>query len=467
MSREKSLLKNTFIISLGTLLPRVASFITLPIITAGLTKAELGIYDLISTLVTLLLPVVTLQLSTAAFRFLIDSRNNQNECMYIISNILGFIVPSSLVSLAILYFALFRMSPFTRILIMLYYLFDIFLITFQQIARGLSFNKIYSASSLIQAIINMLLIILCIYVWDYGLYGALIACAVAAFVGASYVFFRCSIYKYFDNKLLNKKQLVELLKYAWPMIPNSMSLWVLNVSDRLVLTLFIGVEATAVYSVANKIPSLLSAAQNTFIYAWQENASIAAKDNDADKYYSKMFSEITRLLAGALALIIGIAPFLFKLLIKGDYAEAYKQMEILFLAIYFSCISSFLGGIYVAQKRTFNVGITTIIAAVINLVINFVFVNVIGIYAASISTLVSYLFLTVYRMINIQLFQNLQYRIHELLFICFILTMMCFLSSEIIDIKAVANLLMGVFFAVSINMDIIRIALEKYKKKTI
>lgn len=465
MSRERNLLKNTFIISLGTLLPKFASFITLPIITAGLTKAELGIYDLISTLATLFLPVVTFQLSTAAFRFLIDSRDRQEECKYIISNIFGFILPSSFIALVILYLALFQLSCITRTLIILYYLCDIFLITFQQIARGLSFNKIYSASSFIQAIINMLLIVICVYVWNYGLYGAFIACTAAAFLGAAYIFFRCSLYKYFDLKLLNRRHLAELLNYSWPMIPNSLSLWVLSVSDRLVLTFFIGVEATAVYSVANKIPSLLSAAQNTFIYAWQENASIAAKDHDVNEYYSKIFSGITRLLAGALALIIGIAPFLFELLIKGDYAEAYMQMTILFLAIYFSCISSFLGGIYVAQKRTFNVGITTMIAAVLNLAVDFTFVNIIGIYAASVSTLVSYFFLTVYRMINVRKFQNLKYKIHELSIICIVLTMMSFLSSEEMDIKAAVNLLIGVVFAVFMNIDTARIVFKKISRK--
>ena len=53
MNREKALAKNTFIIAIGTFLPKFSSIITLPIITGGLTKAEMGTYDLISTLVSL------------------------------------------------------------------------------------------------------------------------------------------------------------------------------------------------------------------------------------------------------------------------------------------------------------------------------------------------------------------------------------------------------------------------------
>ena len=79
MSREGKLAKNTMIIAIGTFLPKLASFITLPILTGCLTKTEYGTYDLINVLVSLLLPAATLQIQAAAFRFLIDSRGKDKE----------------------------------------------------------------------------------------------------------------------------------------------------------------------------------------------------------------------------------------------------------------------------------------------------------------------------------------------------------------------------------------------------
>ena len=79
MSREGKLVKNTMILSIGTFLPKLASFITLPILTECLTKDEYGTYDLIIVLVSLFLPAVTLQIQTAAFRFLIDVRENEEK----------------------------------------------------------------------------------------------------------------------------------------------------------------------------------------------------------------------------------------------------------------------------------------------------------------------------------------------------------------------------------------------------
>ena len=88
MNREKALAKNTLILSIGEFLPKFSSIITLPIITGGLTKAEMGTYDLISTLVSLFLPVATLQIQSAAFRFLIDVRKEKKETKRIITNII-------------------------------------------------------------------------------------------------------------------------------------------------------------------------------------------------------------------------------------------------------------------------------------------------------------------------------------------------------------------------------------------
>ena len=90
MEREKALAKNTIIIGFGTFLPKVASIITLPIVTGSLTKAEYGTYDLLLTLISLVLPLATLQIQTAAFRFLVQIREKEEECSRVITNIVFF-----------------------------------------------------------------------------------------------------------------------------------------------------------------------------------------------------------------------------------------------------------------------------------------------------------------------------------------------------------------------------------------
>lgn len=465
MSREKELVKNTFIIAFGTFLPKLSSIITLPIITAGLTKAEYGTYDLISTLVSLFLPVVTLQIQTAAFRYLIDCRGDKEKTSGIISNIVAFVIPMSVLSLVILYFALFKLSVVLRLLICAYFFVDILIITFQQIVRGLANNKLYSASSVIQSLINMLLIVGTVYLFKQGLTGVLLSIIIATFVGVVVLFLRGHILEYIKFSYVSKATLKELIGYSWPMIPNSLSGWVLAFSDRLVLTTFLGLEANAIYAVANKIPSLFTTVQSTFVCAWQENASLASKDDDAEAYYTSMFDNVFCIMVGIMALLIAATPVLFALLIQGDYDEAYYQMPLLFMALLFSTLSSFLGGIYVAHKHTKSVGITTVMAAVCNLVIDLVAVKLIGIYAASLSTLISYFILVLYRMKDVLKFQKINYKKAKICIYILLLTAMCGICYVNNLYFNIFNFVFGVVLAYVSNRQTLKVFMKAFTSK--
>lgn len=465
MNREKALAKNTFIIAIGTFLPKFSSIITLPIITGGLTKAEMGTYDLISTLVSLFLPVATLQIQSAAFRFLIDVREDEKETKRIITNIISFILPTSLIALTILYLCLGNVSLVIRWLICLYFFSDILMLSTQQIVRGLSNNKLYSASSVTISFSNMLLIVLTISVGKQGLVGVLASITIATTIGLILLLVKGHILSRIDLSLLSRKTLLEMLSYSWPMIPNSLSNWVLSFSDRAVLTAFMGLEANAIYSVANKIPALFTTVQGTFVFAWQENASLASKDSDADTYYAEMFDSIFGILVGIMALLIAATPILFWLLIRGDYKEAYYQMPVLFMGMLFSSMASFIGGIYVAHKKTRSVGVTTILAAACNLVIDLVFVHKIGIFAASISTLVSYVFLTIYRMVDVQKFQKVKFNTGRFCLLIALLVLMCAICW--IDTVAlnVLNIILGCIIAFVVNRKIMKSILLTLKNK--
>ena len=414
-NRENKLIKNTFILSIGTFMPKFAGYITLPILTGYLTKEQYGTYDLVTLLVSLLLPVATLQIHTAAFRFLIDHKHDREQAKLYYSNILGFVIPMSLVILFFTYLLLPIQSPALKIWICIYFFFDTMVAESRQITRGLFRNMDYSISSIVSAFTKMTFVVLLVNVLKFELLGAIIALAISQVFSLLYLIIKVRLYELVDFRLFDLSVLKEMLGYSWPMVPNNMSMWVMRVSDRFVVTLFMGVAANAVYAVANKIPSLLSLAQSTFTLAWQENASIVSKDKDAAEYYTKMFSVMLNLYAGFLGLLLACTPVLFKILIRGDYGEAYDQIPILFLAMFFSCMSTFVGGIYIAFKATKNVGISTMLAAICNLVVDLALIRYIGLYAASGSTLVSYTFLFVYRMVNVRRFVAIRYDIRQLI----------------------------------------------------
>ena len=464
MSREGKLAKNTLIIAIGTFLPKLASFITLPILTGCLTKEELGTYDLITVLVSLLLPAATLQIQTAAFRFLIDIRHEPSEIKTIITCIFFFICPTSVLILLILFFSLYSQPFIIRLLICLYFLTDIVVNAERQICRGIDRNIDYSISAVLSAIGKILFAVVFVLWLKYGLVGTLLSLLFASILSSGFLFFKVRIHDYIDPKCFSIDKLKEMLCYSWPMVPNSMSAWVMRVSDRFVISFAMGIPANAVYAVANKIPSLLNLAQNTFTLAWQENASIASRDTDAGEYYSSMFRTLFDLMAGFFGLLIAVAPLLFRILIRGDYLEAYYQIPILFLATFFFSMSTFLGGIYVAYMKTKSVGITTMAAAAINLMVDIVLIKRIGLYAASGSTLISYIFLFIFRIIDVQRIITILYSKRHLLLVIMVMiieSILCFLQRPLFD---VVNAVIGATLFFTLNRRVVTIIISKLKR---
>ena len=420
---------------------------------------------MVIVLVSLILPAVTLQIQTAAFRFLIDKKKDNNSISEIVTTIYAFIVPLSLITLVISYFCMYKFDPLIRLSICGYFFADLLVNATRQIVRGLSQNLKYSISAIISSSGQLILVAVLIWKMNTGLFGSIISLAAAETISFIYLFFNSGMLSYIKPSMFSKNLLKEMLKYSWPMVPNSMSMWVMRMSDKLVVTAVMGPAANAVYSVANKIPQLLNIAQNTFTMAWQENASIVSKDEDAGRYYSSMYKTMFDLMAGFMCLIISCNPVLFILLIRGDYSEAYIQIPILILAMFFCAMSAFFGGIYVAYMRTKSVGITTMIAAVLNLVVDIGLIHWIGLYAASISTLVSYIFLFVYRLIDSRKMVKLEYDVKHMtvVFLFMILvTGLCMIRNTVSDVIA---FLISLIFFIIVNRSFIATVSGMIKKK--
>ena len=467
MSREKSFAKNTLILSIGTFLPKLASFVTLPILTGCLTKAEYGSYDLIAVLASLLLPAATLEIQAAVFRELIDVREDEDKIRTVVSNAVLFLVPVSIITLIILFFCLIGQPILLRTLICLYFFADILVNCARQIARGLQKNIQYSVSAIVSAMGKLVFTVICVYWLRAGLAGTIIALFCASFASLIYLLFRLKIYRFIRPGCFDKAVLKSMILYSWPLVPNGMSSWIMRVSDRFVVTLIMGISANAVYAVANRLPSILNLAQKTFTLAWQEHASVVSKDQDAGEYYSHMFKVLFNLMAGFFCLLIPVTPLLFRILIRGDYDEAYNQIPILFVATFFYSMTTFFGGIYVAYKKSGSVGITTIAAAICNLVVDLALIRRIGLYAASGSTLVSYIFLLVFRMIDVQKFVSIKYDRKHIFVVLGFMTLECFLFVQRNAIAYSLNLLIGVILFLKLNNRLVKLLLRKMKSMVI
>lgn len=467
--REKALLSNTLILALGTFLPQVTALITLPIYTAMLTTQEYGRYDLINTVVYILGVVLLIQIHVAVFRFLIDVRGSAEKDTYITTTYAFEVIPSAVGS--ILFGAYFHeLGPGVSVLLSLYLFLGQQYTVAGQVARGLGYNKVYAFGSIIQTVANMSLVVVLMKGMRLGFTGLFLSLDLAFAAGFVFVFGSLRQWRYIRRSAFSPAALKRMLAYAWPMVPNTLSIWIVNTCDKFIIRFFMGSAYNGIFAVAQKIPNIFNLAFQTFNTAWMESASLTEKDSDYNAYYSRVFRALFDFLVGCMLLLIAAAPILFRLLIRGDYSESYDQIPLLLIGMFLASICSFLDSIYVAKKASRAVGLSSVYCAVINCIVNLALIRRAGLYAASVSTVVSYLSLVVYRLYDLRRrgYAHIEFSVGHVLAGMLLMAFSGFLCYQR-DIRLdLINMVIGVVMFFTLNHaligQILRGLLEKIRK---
>ena len=465
MSKGKDLAKNTAIVSIGKICTQLITFFLLPVYTAVLSNEEYGVVDLLNTLMSLLLPIATLQIEQGIFRYLLDCRENKEKQTTLITTVSKFILVQSAICILIFLCA----SPFIhneyKYFLMANLLMGILSSISLQICRGLGDNKTYAVGSFITGALTVILNVIFIVAFKWGAYGMLIATAISNLLCAIYVFVKKKIYKYIDIKQNDKKLLKDIVKYSVPLIPNMISWWIVSASDRTIISAVIGVAQNGIYSAANKFSGIFSTLYSVFNLTWTESASININSEDRDEFFSKIFDFIVRFFGSLCLGTIAVMPFVFGILVNEKFAESYYQIPILILGSVFNILVSFLGSVYVAKKLTKEIAKTSIIAAIINIVVNVALINQIGLYAASISTVIAYFAMFIYRWIDVKKYVSIKTNktLIAVLSVSFLVAIITYyLKMKIISIVV---LLAVIIIAIYINKDSAKYLTEIVKKR--
>ena len=466
MSREKNLAKNTIIITIGKICTQLITFFLLPLYTEILSTEEYGTVDLLNTLVSLLLPIVTFQVEQAVFRELIEVRGKKDKESRIISSAVITVIFQCIVYLII--FAL--ISPFInnhyKFFLATNVVANIFLSLLLQIARGFGDNKKYAFASFISALSTIIFNVLFLVVIKLGANGMLLGTMLGQIVATVYLFISLRLCKYLKIKDYKKEVIKSLWKYSLPLIPNAISWWVFNASDRVIASAFLGVDQNGILAASLKFSAVFITFYNIFNMSWTESISIAIKDDDVGDYFNRMFNIVLRLFTAMAVGMIACMPIVFPIMINEKFSAGYGLIPISIVGSLFNVVVGLISVIYVAEKNTKAIASTSIVSAVINIIVHLVLIKFIGLYAAVISTFVAYFVMSIYRLADaskryFKIKVDMNFVIRSLIALIFV-----FVSYYINNIYLnVFVVLFAVLFAIYINRDSFDIIFKLFTKK--
>ena len=140
---------------------------------------------------------------------------------------------------------------------------------------------------------------------NYGIVGYLLAATMSHLLVSLIIIIHNKLWTYVVNPLsIPRNVYKDMLRFSVPMIPNSISWWVSDSSDKYVILWFLSSAEVGLYSIAYKIPTLLTMVMSLFVSAFQISIFDEFKKEDGSNFFKTVYTSVM------MALLVA-APCLF------------------------------------------------------------------------------------------------------------------------------------------------------------
>ncbi len=465
MNKYKKLVANTFIFGIGTFSSKLLVFLLMPLYTRLLTTAEYGVIDIIVGTAQLLFPVVGLSIGEGVMRFGIDKQTDKKQVFTTgISTVgVGFLV-------FLCFIPIFLSNTFIKdytTLVYLYVLMACVNNVCMNFVRSQGRVKLYAFTGFLASLLVVVFNIIALVILDLGIVGFVMSTILSDLCCIVFLVVTAKLYKFFNFTALNKTITKQMIKYSAPMITNSLFWWITNVSDRYFVIYFLGEAINGLYAVAYKIPTIINVIVLIFTQAWNISAFTEYDDEKAVSFFSTVFKTYRAVIFIAGAFIIALIKPLTAILVSADFFDSWKYVPLLVLSVVFSCFVTFLGSIYMANKKNTMSMVTTLIGAISNVVMNFLLIPKYGANGAAFATAMSYLIVFIIRAIDTRRFMKINYSMGNLLANMVLICAQAYLSiTDISNMWIYQFLFVVLIIAVNFKlaMSFVQKILSKYKK---
>ena len=393
--------KSSIVYFVSNIITKGISVLMLPLFTNILTTSEIGLSNLYNSWYGIIFVVANLSLCSAAYNVGLTDFKNDKYCftlsMIELSNLCTLILFVIYLSFRTLLNDIIELNFGLIILMFIVFIFQPayeFWMAQQRYEYKYKLPAIIAiAYAIISSGISIIAVIL-LQNTDLNLGEVKVYCSNIVIIcfGLGFIIF-------FIKKGLHKPTLKYwkyILPLAIPLVFHSLSKYILDVSDRIMISNMVGLDATGVYSTIYTISSMTTILWNAinaslvpYMFENLKNKFMAKKKIGATLFYIIIFYGIFSIL------ITLIAPEIIRILTNTEYADAAYLVPPIAAGIYLTCVYSICGNVLAFEKKTYLIMIPTIIAAIVNIILNYIFINIFGMIAAAYTTLACYIILSV------------------------------------------------------------------------
>ena len=396
VSFNKRALKSGTIFLFMQLLVKGLSFLTTPLYTRMLSTEQYGEIRVYESWVLMLAPVVALNLYRCAdqvkFEFGEKKYYNSISSIQTLAYIAMMVFSIILLSFHQYFEKIFDMS-FPALILMTFFFFANASLEFmrrrEKQMMNYKLNAITTFSTMIPAtLLSLLLIYLgsianykdaLVFYRNLGFYlpqiiGGLVIAALIWRDGKKLVDFK--VWKY-------------AIVFCLPLIPEMISIQIMNQSDKLMIKYLVDLESTGIYSLATTVSWIVWVLADGVWNAWQPWLYEKISKNEiAD--VQKPWIGIMHAFGLLTWLLVAFAPELIYILGGNSYNDAIYLIAPLCLSVLYHFFNNSYSAIQSFYKKTTSVATITVGAMLVNIVLNFVGIKWYGYQAAAYATAFSY-----------------------------------------------------------------------------
>ena len=396
--RIKYLAKNTAIFALGNLATKVISFFLVPLYTGILTTSEYGIVDLINTTVIIVVPLLIVNISEAIMRFSLDKDADYNKIMSVglLWSVLSIPLGMLLVPILELYSDL---KPYEWLV----YLYTVSLAlnqVFFSYLRGKEQLLEFSIGNIVQTLLIASFSIVFLCILKMRIDGYLEAYILANLITCIYAFVVGDIKETILRFSIDKSLALQMIRYSIVLVPNTFMWWIINSSDRIMVTAMVGTAANGIYAISYKVPSMIQIFSNIFNQAWTYSAIKENESRDRADYCNKVYAAVTAIaMISGVGILTVIKPFL-RYYVTEDYFAAWEYTPFLVIGYVFVTMGAFLATSYTVNKDSKGFLFSGCSGAITNILLNYILIPIMGVGGAALATGISYIAVFFYRVLD-------------------------------------------------------------------